>query len=759
MLRKNKEIFEDIIRYLKSYYKKMPENNVTYTLYDEKSGDFNVRIYNSNEIIRNQDKNQNSETFNSINKKVFKDNGIDDIFSFLSFGDIPQIFPDQQLGRDIWVSIESKIANKIGNIEFRDSSKKTDIHNAAKKTLEDYHRSPKIEEIINEELLKQTKYMDLDKLFFICAYRIREQLDSGEIVDTDVYKRILEGISFYIDKKAEIFYISEFEDEDIKKEVVLYSSKELEKDLERFVDGKYWSIEKLNEEKRKISEGSTNLNEYSSELIKIMNISRYEIEKVMGYNIDNWVSGVVILNYDIEKIANSLTNNSNIPREKAVNKLFENGKISMQDIIFLYKMGVIDDEISSSISNKIDFSSEINLESIRKKYLEFKEKDKELEKKESLEEEIKLYKITCLNKMTDEEKKKITDEMMYEIYDDNDEISYFFKKGLLDIDVLADWTGKEYVEKLILNSELDDEQIVLYMEKGYISEENIIRIFEERNIYSNEPNILLDKGIISISTFEILNGRNIKKLEERTGHSLGNLEEMEEIDDVISLPYVEKKSDLRATTKKHKGNKSGNNNELKLIQKDARKHLLGFLGCKIPKVVKYETMGEKNPLYNYNFYILQKDYTKEKVERDDIVIAERLYEDRENELGDAINNATYIMKYEDYLILQGKQTDQKRGKKREMIKEVDGAVYTVNHRSGTWARNLLKALAQVDIGHRMNGLSYRSTRTKIIEWLESYYDDEQILDILNLAIRIDREEYTSVEKNNKGTVSDDTDQR
>ena len=91
--------------------------------------------------------------------------------------------------------------------------------------------------------------MDLDKLFLICAYRIREQLDSGEIVGTDVYKRILEGISFYIDKKAEIFYISEFEDEDIKKEVVLYSSKELEKDLERFVDGKYWSIEKLNEEK------------------------------------------------------------------------------------------------------------------------------------------------------------------------------------------------------------------------------------------------------------------------------------------------------------------------------------------------------------------------------------------------------------------------------------------------------------------------------------------------------------------------------
>ena len=32
------------------------------------------------------------------------------------------------------------------------------------------------------------------------------------------------------EKKAEIFYISEFEDEDIKKEVVLYSSKELEKE-------------------------------------------------------------------------------------------------------------------------------------------------------------------------------------------------------------------------------------------------------------------------------------------------------------------------------------------------------------------------------------------------------------------------------------------------------------------------------------------------------------------------------------------------
>ena len=62
---------------------------------------------------------------------------------------------------------------------------------------------------------------------------------------------------------------------------------------------------------------------------------------------------------------------------------------------------------------------------------------------------------------------------------------------------------------------------------------------------------------------------------------------------------------------------------------------------------------------------------------------------------------------------------------------------------------MLRAITQVYFLQRLNSISSRNTREKIIKCLEDLYDEEEILEILNLAVEIDRGEYTYVEENGK----------
>lgn len=821
-LKGNMKSLEKSIKDLKYYYKKMNEEYLSYIKYDKNNKDYNVRIYNSNEIIRNQDKSDNIERFNDIDRNIFKENDINNIFSILAIGDIPRIFPDKELGNIILISIESKIANKVGKIKFNRSTQTEDIQEAAQKTLEDNQKLPEIEDILNEELLKYTKYIDLDKFLLICAYRLREQLDTADNIDQSLYKKLLEGIEKSVDKKAKIFYISKYYDDKFKEEVVQYSSEELKTDLERFVDEEYWSYEKLNEEKRKILEGSANLDDYSTELIKIMNISKYEIEKAMELNLENFISGVRILNYNIEKIANSMANHSNLPIEETVVRLYKNGNISRQDIIFLYKNGVIDNEIFESISNEIDFSQEINLDEMKGKYFELKQTKGNSEKEDILVSEIELYKSIIFDKKTSEEQKKIADEMMYDIYDNENAIIYFFDKGLIPLEVVADWTGEDFVEKLynkksinlekvetlyikekvskkflekkILESDLTEEQMISYIRKKYISQENIIKIFEENAIYSAEADKLFEDGIILKQTYETIKNRDLSKLADNAGNPFeGGIKEIEEDEDIIEIPkenstrsrikreydndeYVDveiylpnttSKSEIRGEKgKKGKGSTGGGKSK-KLINPLVRDEFLRALKRKLPRDVNYDGMGEKNPFYNYNFFIIKANKDEKEIKRDDIIIAERFYVDRETRDEFATDNATYVMRYEDYLILQGKQKENEIKNKREAIKEVEGAIYVVNHRSGTWAKNLLKAITQAKFGKGLKSVLDRNTREKMIKWLSESYSDDEFLKIWDIATRMDRdEEFTYVKRNGKyvkinnlGTNADDTESR
>lgn len=802
-LKQQKEIIENSMKSLKRTYRKMHEEFVTYIEYENEYG---LTIYNSDELIKGRNKKANLERFENLNEKYRDKYDIDNIFKYVVFGDIIQFFSNKGMGNGMMLVTEANVASKLSNEDMGQIKTANELHQKANEIIEANKDEAIIESVVKKEIYKYAKYINIDRMLLIVAYRLKQELENNKETDIELFKKLLTEIYSDIDKNTQIYYKVEYENEDKEGEIVFFSSEKLKNTLNRFAGEEYISDKMIEDNRRKVLDGNVNINTIPPQIVKLMELSSYEIEQMMDYSIDNFMFGVTYLDYDLNSVLNKLNSCNNISKNDVIKELYNNQRISIQGIIQLYQNGQIEKVFFTQYCKDINFSEELNIEKINEKYKEIKSKKKSSEKDEKeLESLIDLYITINSDEKTEEEKTEMFDDIISVIVEDERLLQSYYEKGLIPLNVIAEWTGEEFIEKLfkenkvnlsdilslcengkvsetfrersIINSELDDEQIVLYMRKGYIkSEENIIKIFEERDIYRKEADELFNNGVISKETYETILNRDLMKIASRVGNPIEGVTEGEEKDEIIiprtmshdmdsPLPYNEEaqedefidveismptgnKAYIRGEKNRGgKGSSGGKTN--KLINPLVRYEFLKALKRKIPRNINYEGMGEKNPFYNYNFYILKNENTDKEITRDDIIIAERFYTDRENKKDFAMDNATYVMRFEDYLILTGKQKENETNNKRQAIKEVPGAIYVVNHRDGSWAKNLLKAITQAKYGESLNSISARNTRKRIISCLEDLYDEEESLDILNLAIELDRGEYTYVEKNGK----------
>lgn len=807
-LERQKEILKTCMRNLKSTYKRMSEEYITYVNCEK---EYELTIYNSDELIKNKNKEKNQEKFNKLSEKYSEKYAVDNIFHYVALGDVKQFFSNSGLGSGVMLVTEANVASKLSNEDMGKFKTANELHEKAKEIV--YANKEKddiIENTVKKEMYKYSKYIDIDRMLLIVAYRIKERLENGEKTDIESYKKLLTDLYNDIDKNTLVYYVSEYDTEDVKKEIVKFSSRGLKNTLNKFIDGEYINDETIENERKKVVDGTINVNAVNPQIVKLMELSGYEIEQIMDYSVDNFMYGVTALDYDLNSVLDKLDSSNNLSKNDIIKKLYDAQRISVHDIINLYENKKIEKSFFSQYGNDIDFSEDVNIEKINEKYRKIKSNKKVSENdKKELDTIIDLYKLINIDGKNEEEKDKLSDEIMYEIFEDEDEIQFYFEKGLITLNVLAEWTGEEFIEKLfeenkidintsnierlkgkvseefleslIIKSNPDIDTMLEYMKKGYISEGNIIKLFEEKDIYGKEAEELLNLEIISDETFETIRNRDLQKISDRVGNPIDideglrdgqeideiviprkishdldspllyneNAQEDEFIDYEINIPKVTKKSDIRAKNHTKDKESSGGGKTKKLINPLVRYEFLKALKRKIPRSINYEDMGDKNPFYNYNFYILKTNNSENEITRDDVIIAERFYTDRENKTDFALDNATYIMRFEDYLILTGKQKENEINSKRSAIKEVPGAVYVVNHRDGTWAKNVLRAITQVYFLQRLNSISSRNTREKIIKCLEDLYDEEEILEILNLAVEIDRGEYTYVEENGK----------
>lgn len=806
-LKKQKEIIENGMKSIKRIYRKMHEEFVTYIGYEN---EYRLTIYNSDELIKDKNKKANLERFKKLNEKYHDKYDIDNIFKYVVLGDIIRFFSNKSMGSGVMLVTEANVASKLSDEDMGQFKTANELHKKSSEIIEANSDEAIIESVVKKEMYKYAKYINIDRMLLIVAYRLKQELENDNETDIDLCKKLLTDIYGEINKNTQIYYSVEYEDEDKEREIVDFSSEKLKNTLNRFIGEEYISDKMIEEHRKKVLDGNININTINPQMVSLLKLSSYEIEQIMDYSIDNFMYGVTALDYDLNCVLDKLDSSNNLSKNDIIKKLYDAQRISVHDIINLYENKKIEKSFFSQYGNDIDFSEDINIEKINEKYREIKSKKKAAEKDEKeLDTIIDLYKLINIDGKNEEEKDKLSDEIMYEIFEDEELLMFYFDNGLITLNVLAEWTGEEYVEKLfeenkidintsnierlkgkvseefleslIIKSNPDIDTMLEYMKKGYISEGNIIKLFEEKDIYGKEAEELLNLEIISDETFETIRNRDLQKISDRVGNPIDideglrdgqeideiviprkiahdldsplpyneNAQEDEFIDYEINIPKVTKKSDIRTRNRTKGKGTSGGGNTKKLINPLVRYDFLKALKRKIPRSINYEGMGDKNPFYNYNFYILKTNNSENEITRDDVIIAERFYTDRENKTDFALDNATYIMRFEDYLILTGKQKENEINSKRSAIKEVPGAVYVVNHRDGTWAKNVLRAITQVYFLQRLNSISSRNTREKIIKCLEDLYDEEEILEILNLAVEIDRGEYTYVEENGK----------
>lgn len=138
--------------------------------------------------------------------------------------------------------------------------------------------------------------------------------------------------------------------------------------------------------------------------------------------------------------------------------------------------------------------------------------------------------------------------------------------------------------------------------------------------------------------------------------------------------------------------------------------------------------------------IYENNYKEYEIRKDAIIIAERIFSNREKEKGIATGNATYIMRYEDYLILQEKQKELDSNHKKQIVQEVPGTIYSVNHRSGSWAMNLIKSIAKARAGSDFEEYNSIEKIHETLDWLHTLYNEDTIANIINYIKEIDDEE-------------------
>ena len=344
LLEKEKKVLENSIKYIKNSFRNINEVYLTFIEYDKVKGNYYVEVFNSDELIKNsKEKEKNRKRFISLNEKYKDKYGIDNMFSIFTLGDIPHLFDDKILGNSIMLTTEANIASKLEDIDVDDIKSGKELHDRSKEILKRHEQSDETDEVIKEEILRYSKYINIDNFLLIFEYRVKERLEKEEVDNPEECEELLKEIYKDVQKNSQISYVSEFYVKNgSEKEEIQNSPSEIKETINRFVDGKYINDTQLNEQRKEILDGNLNLSAINPSLLELINLSEYEVEQVMTYNLDNFIYGSKLLNYDLNKIINKLNACEEISKNTAIKRLYDEQRISIQDMIYLCENGEID---------------------------------------------------------------------------------------------------------------------------------------------------------------------------------------------------------------------------------------------------------------------------------------------------------------------------------------------------------------------------------------------------------------------------------
>lgn len=761
-------------------------------LYDYENNRYDIKIIDSREIIDgiSSKKTQNLKRFKELDKELKRKNseenvGIECLIQTIVLTDFYEIFPDTYVGDSVRTMI---IDNDIVK---RELMTREELEKMKHKNYDEYENFVTNTRFLGDvyelrkTLEKHIDHVDVDKLIMICCYRYEEALENNAIDEKDIeeVKEVLQTSLKFVkeNRKTFEFRLQTKQSEEYKEKNVEYSIKDIKNCINRIRDNKYLGSKEIENIRQKVTLGEMNLFNIQSNDVDII-FSEKELVALANLNDENLQYVAMKLQWDAEKIVETIINkegcSSNLLRDFATQKI-----ITSKDILELYMNRGINLEQIKEIRKDIDLSEMIHSYELIQYYihsieLELKEEEKEENNKE-YKRYLKLYKEVRMNDHT-EELETIANDLMIEIieqYDQNKQEEYlqqlkeFYKEGLLTIDVIVEWNNQEVVEKLVIDlykgqevrleelkgwikdkkipfeciKELIWEKDISYEERmkvvgeGWIPEEEIFDLYKKTLIRDKDLLELADKSIIDRSKAEdIINGTNLEDLEKNSKIVL-------RVNDTIQK--IKRDESLYVTEKEREENSFKNKKPKLIIDPNERKEFFKLLGAGIPDEVE---IAKTSPFYNYEFYVIPDETGK--IDKNSVVIAERIYEEKEEhikndegrkdkELRFATDNATYFFKYKDLMVLSNYL------KKDEAVKEKKDIIFKANHtiatdkKNGHWAASVIYGIAKTMLSSDLKEYSKENQRRIVVEKLSKVYDYDQLMKILDKGEEIDSGEY------------------
>lgn len=704
--------------------------------------------------------------------------GIEYILQSIYLTDLYPVFQDDEMADDLRTMIlENKILqNGLKNIDEIRKLRRSENHEEYTELINNMNFKELLPDI-KEALKEYIAYLDIDKLLLISGYRFKEGLENGYInPEAHIYtKELLEIILENLDPNFKISCKLQIKQNDkYIFENVNFSVKDLEKCINQITETGYISDNEIEEYKERVRNQDTNLSQIDDKKIDII-FSENELEKLALLNEENFIFVIKKCNWNNRKIVNAIqkmdTCSSNLLRN-----LLENDQIGAIELINLYEQGKISIDSLQDIREILNLDECISFNKLNTYYQQHKENPEDKEILEKYKKYLDLYKKIFIEGKTKEEVEEISNKLMeiiIETYDDSEEynsaIQDYYKEQLLTLNSIADWNDEKTISKLYQNAiiglkELEDlfkqgklslEYVsneysklihdsninyntkLEYIKRGFVSEEDIIELFEKNLLFEDDLRQLSEEGFIKERKYKnAINNRKKEDLEKNSTIKLVGLNKLTKKNNDI---YGEGKTKSTEASKM-------------IIDPNEREVYISLLkGCKAITDVE-----EDSPFYNYEFYVIPDESGD--IGLNSIVIAERYYEDKTSEEKFSTNNATYFFKYKDLMVLSNLS-------KSEMTQERKNIVFTAKHamatekKVGSWASRVLYSVARTLLSSDLNEYSKQHQRLIVMETLSRIYDDDELSKILEKAIDIDTGEYNcnieepSKKNNNRVLIS------
>lgn len=771
-----KKIEEKNLNIAKQIGKGMDESFAFY-FYNTDTNSYDINIIDSKELIDGIKINSsaNLKRFKEIDQDFMESDkietvGIEYLLQSIVLTDFNNIFPNEQIGDNMRILL---LENQLlkNNIKTRE-----EIENLKNQNYDEYENlieNNEFHDILSDMktlLEKYIKYVDIDKLLAISAYRFEESLENEfiSIENAPAIKEILNTIIKHTkNNKILTLSLQDRKNNSYDLKDIEYSLTDIINFVNRFTDDSYIKKSQIEEYKNKINSEELTLFDLDPQYVKIC-FSPSELENIAKLNSQNLQYVSTILQWNKDKILDNIKFQKNCPVELL--KDFMTQKIIYpNDIISLYKDNIIDIEYIKNLKEYSNFSNEISASELISLYDNYNKNKSEENNLINYTRYLDLYKEILLNDNPKETEKYSLNfmEQMIENYDKSHidthitQLEEFYKQGLLTLNTIIEWNDPsvletfltdlykeniiqlndvkkfvkngnlpfEYIKQLVWEENINYEERLKLLEEGWIPEEEIFELYSKALIREDDLLKLSQKSIISKQkTLDIINNTQLQDLEKYSNIVLVIGDKLQKIKRDDSLYFNEEK------------NTSSKSSKPKLmIDPNEREALFSLLKAGKPNKVE---ISETSPFYNYEFYIIPDESGK--VNLNSVIIAERIYKEKEEHIKNpnttikyATDNATYFFKYKDLMVLSNYL------KKDDAIKETKNIIFKANHtlandkRNGHWAASVIYGVAKTMLSSDLKEYSKDNQRKIIVEKLSKVYTYDELEKILDKGSSID----------------------